>query len=618
MESGKGSLLAPLRTRVGPQSVGLTTNVPMEAVYAAGRAPADLNNLFITGAGLDQDLLQAEQAGFPRSCCGWTKGVFQAALKLGIRTLAAVVQGDCSNAQAVADLLAARGVEVIPFSYPFQAQPDLLEFEIRAFCRRLGTDLEAAEQVRMKLEPIRNLAREVDRLTWEEGRVSGDENALALVSASDMLGDPETYRSWLLAFLELARRRVARPGGIRVGYVGVPSLFLDLFPQIEALGARVVHNETARQFALLDGGAGLVDQYARFTYPYSFDHRIADIRRAVKEREIHCLVHHTQSFCFHQAEDQLLRESLNLPILTIESDRPGGVDPRTLVRLESFFDLVGGRRRALKPKRITPAALGIDLGSRSVKAVLVKDGRPALRKSFDTIRFCRRFARGKDGVLELDTAALLNLIAPEAGLPGPEPLPVVATGYGRHNLKLAGARVISELEAHVRGVVALTGLKDFTLVDIGGQDTKVIRVRAGAMAGFSMNDKCAAGSGRYLENMARALRLSLNELGSRHADPITLDTTCAVFGESEVLGHLVRGTPEPRILAGINHSLVMRVMPAIRRLPSPVLVLSGGVARNPAVRHLIGAEFPGRVVVPAYPQFCGALGCVAEFLSERK
>jgi len=609
-----------LQTMVTDQSIGLTTTLPIEAILAAGRAPADLNNLFITGSEPARDLYLAEEAGFPRSCCGWTKGVFQAALQHRIRTLAAVVQGDCSNAQAVADLLAARGVEIIPFAYPFNADRELLETEIRAFCRHLGTSLEEAEKVRQALEPIRDIAREIDRLTWQEGLVSGLENHAFLISGSDMLGNPETYREKLASFLETARCRTPRSGRIRVGCIGVPSLYCDLFPIIEGLDARVVYDETARQFGLLDEGRDLTDQYARFTYPYSIDHRIDEIRRAIRQRGIHCLVHHAQSFCFHQAEDRLLRDALKIPMLTIESDRPGKVDPRTLVRLESFMDQVSRNLRPRPRPRPVDTALGVDLGSRTVKMVLVHRGKVVKRRMIDTVSFYHNLTGGKTGAADRSHHQLLTalgwgeMLSKMGG--SPEAVEVFTTGYGRHSLKLPGTRVIPELVAHMRGVLFQTGLADFTLVDIGGQDTKVIQVRNGQMAGFVMNDKCAAGGGRYLENMARILHLSLGELGQCDTNPVPLDITCAVFGETEAIGHLVKGTPLQHLAAGVNHTVVMRILPIVNRLSSPVLVLSGGVAKNRAIRRLFASAFSGRLAVPAWPQFCGALGCVVEFMEK--
>ena len=150
---------------------------------------------------------------------------------------------------------------------------------------------------------------------------------------------------------------------------------------------------------------------------------------------------------------------------------------------------------------------------------------------------------------------------------------------------------------------------DFTLIDIGGQDTKVVKIVQGRMVDFQTNDKCAASSGRYLENMAAVLDISLDEMGQHYKDPVTLSSTCAVFGESEVIGCLAEGKPIEAICAGVNYSVVRRVMPDVRRMPSGHYVLSGGVGRNNAVRHLLEQELRTKLIVPENHFFLGAIGC---------
>jgi len=184
----------------------------------------------------------------------------------------------------------------------------------------------------------------------------------------------------------------------------------------------------------------------------------------------------------------------------------------------------------------------------------------------------------------------------------------VATGYGRNTLHLKGVRVVSEIRAHVAGALFQTGLRDFTLLDMGGQDTKVALVRNGALQDFVMNDKCAASSGRYLENMAAILEVTLDELSSHWKDPVRLDATCGIFGESELIGQILRGYSVARLCAGVNQTLVKRVIPMLKRFPSEKIVLTGGVALDGALVRLLEEE--GFVVtVPPSPQHNGAIGC---------
>lgn len=247
--------------------------------------------------------------------------------------------------------------------------------------------------------------------------------------------------------------------------------------------------------------------------------------------------------------------------------------------------------------------IGIDLGSRKVKFALVSAGSVIRLETFDTISFYRNFGRMKGDDLTFDLAAT-GLFSP-AEISGSS---IVATGYGRNTLHLKSVRVISEIRAHTAGALFQTGLRDFTLLDMGGQDTKVALIRDASLRDFVMNDKCAASSGRYLENMAAVLEVGLEELSSHWENPVRLDATCGIFGESELIGQIVRGYPVARLCAGVNRTLVKRVVPMLRRFPSEKIVLTGGVARNGALVRLLEEE--GYVVtVPENPQHNGAIGC---------
>ena len=133
----------------------------------------------------------------------------------------------------------------------------------------------------------------------------------------------------------------------------------------------------------------------------------------------------------------------------------------------------------------------------------------------------------------------------------------------------------------------------------------------GRLTDFVMNDKCAASSGRYLENMAAVLEVSLEELSSYSADPVALDATCGIFGESELIGQILRGFPVSRLCAGVNLTLVKRVLPMLKRFPSATLVITGGVALNGAMADLLRAEWGLEIIIPEHPQHNGAIGCAS-------
>lgn len=322
--------------------IGITTTVPVEVIYAAGHQPVDLNNAFITHPDRSRFLDEAEAAGFPTSTCSWIKGLFAAAKRLGVDAVVGVMSGDCSNTQALVEIWKYEGLETIPFAFPFDRDPAALSEQIDRLCRRLGTTRKEAEAQKRRLDRVRALGIELDRLTWEEHRVTGEENHRFLVGMSDFEGEPEAYAARVEAFLAEARARPSRPPEVRLGYIGVPPIVDGLYELLESFGAGVVFNETQRQFALPYPGTDLVEAYLRYTYPYDVFGRLEDIRAEIARRGIQGIVHYVQSFCFRQMEDVILRKELGVPVLTLEGDRPIPVDARTRTRLESFVEMIGG------------------------------------------------------------------------------------------------------------------------------------------------------------------------------------------------------------------------------------------------------------------------------------
>ncbi len=319
--------------------IGLTTTVPVEIIYAAGRTPVDLNNVFVADADAKGMVAFAEELGFPQSACAWTKGLYGAVHRRGVREVVGVIEGDCSNTAALCAILESEGIKIHPFGYPSSRRADDLETALSRFAEGLGTTLQAAEDVKPRLDAIRSIAGKLYRLAGRGGVPSGDLFA-ALLNASDFFGDPDRCRVELLAMLERAENAPAptRPP-VRLSCCGVPTILGDLWDVFEHLGARFVDHEVPRQFALLDGiGKGMVETYLRYTYPYDVFSRIADVTAEAEARGSRGLVHYVQSFCHRQIEDRLWRERVKLPMLTLEADRPGNVDERTRTRIEAFME----------------------------------------------------------------------------------------------------------------------------------------------------------------------------------------------------------------------------------------------------------------------------------------
>jgi len=321
--------------------IGLTTTIPVEVVLAANLTPVDLNNLFIASPDALAHVSQAEGAGFPRTLCAWIKGIY-AALKARpeIAAVIAACQGDCSNTQALGEIIESEGIEVIHFKFPYPRDREQLAREINGLMASLGAAPDAVARVQTRLIPVRQQLRRLDRLTWDTGQVTGRENFLWLISSSDFASNLTAYEHDLAAFLKEAEQRPPTNGRVRLGFAGIPPIFTDLWDYLEELGAAVVFHEFPRQFSMPYETADLVEQYLRYTYPYDIWGRLHDLKEAVATRRLDGLVHYTQSFCFRQMFDQTIRDNLNIPVLTIEGDRPTPLDSRTRMRLEAFVDVL--------------------------------------------------------------------------------------------------------------------------------------------------------------------------------------------------------------------------------------------------------------------------------------
>ena len=198
-----------------------------------------------------------------------------------------------------------------------------------------------------------------------------------------------------------------------------------------------------------------------------------------------------------------------------------------------------------------------------------------------------------------------------AGLSEREIAGVVATGYGRASIDFA-SKAVTEITCHALGARRLFA-NARSVIDIGGQDSKVIRLSEdGRVEDFAMNDKCAAGTGRFLEVMARALDTDLESLGSLSelsTQDIRVSSTCTVFAESEVVALVAKGTAKEDIIRGLHRSVAERVYAIATRLRAePPFVMTGGVAKNAGVVSALEERLETRLLLPDEPQIVGALG----------
>ncbi len=322
------------------RKIGITTTVPIEIIYAANAVPVDLNNLFITHTLPENLIFNAETSGFPRTVCSWIKGLYSIALEKKIKEIIAVMQGDCSNTHALSEIWKEENFKIIPFSYPYDKNITRLKEEILNLMRYFEISYNDVLKIKKKLDLIRKKLLFIDNETWQKNIVSGFENHYFLVTASDFQSNPEKFEVEIDKFLIEIKQRSPFNEKIRLGVIGVPPIITDFYQEIEKLEARVVFNEVQRQFAMLTFCKNIEEQYLLYTYPYSVYNRINDIKKEIKKRKIDGIIHYVQSFCFRSIQDKIFRKYIDVPILTLEGDKPENLDQRNKIRLESFIDML--------------------------------------------------------------------------------------------------------------------------------------------------------------------------------------------------------------------------------------------------------------------------------------
>ena len=244
---------------------------------------------------------------------------------------------------------------------------------------------------------------------------------------------------------------------------------------------------------------------------------------------------------------------------------------------------------------------GVDVGSLAAKSVILADG--------------EIFATGlvPSGVNSVESGlSALNLALETAGLKKDDLKYIVGTGYGRVSAPYAN-KAVTEITCHAKGANYLHPTVR-TIIDMGGQDCKAIRIdQDGAVVDFAMNDKCAAGTGRFLEVMAGVFKVKLEDLGAialSATDTVPMSSTCTVFAESETISLVARGEKPENILNGIHHSIANRIAGLFSRvgIESDVF-FSGGVAKNSGMKTAIEEALEVTIVKPEIdPQLIGALG----------
>lgn len=244
---------------------------------------------------------------------------------------------------------------------------------------------------------------------------------------------------------------------------------------------------------------------------------------------------------------------------------------------------------------------GIDIGSVSTKCVIINNNNIISNTLVQT------------GVNPENSAETCLNLSIETGKLSKENIKqIVSTGYGRYIFKQANSR-ITEITAAGKGGFYYNGMKGCIIIDLGGQDTKIIDVNnKGEVVDFLMNDKCAAGTGRFIEMMSRVLETDLNglsELALKSEKPVLINSTCSVFAESEVVSLIANANNKEDIALGVLDSIALRILRMFKQLDSSKdIIFCGGGAKSGALQKLLQEKITNKITVPDIPQFIVAYG----------
>lgn len=317
------------------------------------------------------------------------------------------------------------------------------------------------------------------------------------------------------------------------------------------------------------------------------------------------LIYHTVQFCDNYAyEYAWLKGWLKRPMLLLETDYTRQSHGQILTRIEAFLESLPGK--AKKPERRQKESknmyvLGIDSGSTSTNAVIMNQDRQIV--AFSVVR-----TGAKSGV-SADKA--LEEVLERASLAREDIAWIVSTGYGRVSISFADENV-TEISCHGKGAHYFNP-KIRTILDIGGQDSKGIRLsESGEVKDFVMNDKCAAGTGRFLEMIARTLEVSLDELGAialTSREKIEITSMCSVFAESEVISLIANNREKADIANGVCCAIANKAFGLLRRVGmEPEFMMTGGVAKNPGVVRAVEEKIGAKLYICPEPEIVGATG----------
>ena len=530
---------------------------PIELLQAFGAECVNLN-------GMPQGFEQADQIAHP-NICGFGKALIEAVMNGEVKEL--VLVNCCDTIRSVCDVL--EESEKLDFLYML----DMLHSE--GECSR--------ERIVMQLKGLAE-AYGAYRGT------SFDEQAFR-----DAFQAPEPIRGPHISVL-----------GARMGK--------ELFEMVQQVmpypveNATCVHNRSVGEMnppkdadyeELLSWYAG--ELLGQVPCMRMLDH--TGRKRLYNDPNLKGIIYHTVKFCdFYSFEYAQIKQHTEMPLLKIESDYTVQSSGQLLTRLEAFAESMDMEQYAGKEKKMGKGYFaGIDSGSTSTDVVILNREKEIVTGII--------LPTGAGAAIGAERA--LEEALKEAGLKREDIDVMVTTGYGRTAIS-DGDKSITEITCHARGAHFLDP-EVRTVVDIGGQDSKVIRLdKNGAVVNFVMNDKCAAGTGRFLEMMARTMEMNLDEMskaGLEYKEDITISSMCTVFAESEVVSLIAQNKATDDIVHGLNKAVAAKTAALAKRVGGEEkYMMTGGLSKNQGLVKTLEEKLGTTLVISDKAQLCGALG----------
>lgn len=328
---------------------------------------------------------------------------------------------------------------------------------------------------------------------------------------------------------------------------------------------------------------------------------VASRRRFTENPHLRGIVYHTVKFCDYYPYEYAALLKSDIPTVRVETDLTLGSEGQLKTRLEAFFETMGEKKMHENINTDGKYFAGVDSGSTSTNAVILDANRKIVGSAI--VPTGTRVAQSAERAL---TEAMLT-----AGIQKEDIARTVSTGYGRSGIG-AGDRAVTEITCHAKGAHFLNP-EVRTVIDIGGQDSKVIRLNAdGSVRNFQMNDKCAAGTGRFLENMARVLEMTVADMGARQLsvrENLKISNMCTVFAESEVVSLIAENKRIDDILDALYAAVCSKVNSLLTRAGREgKYMMTGGVAQNRGLVQKLENTLGETVYVYPEAQICGALG----------